>query len=1407
MRHQLVQWVFLPAGMTDDGFLAVSGYLAPRLRSDEGGTLADFPDFVDWPATVATSQTELLAQRDDGATTAPLAGRGVLGGDSDLWRALFPPETPVRPFVFDDYADRPLVTFPFGRVLDHLRNRWAGLARDAGDDLPFSTANAVPIGPPLDHEEVNGSSLADVFRDVRDSRRTGVFEGAGTDREVSARTDGELREAARRAARLRAEHHSTLQPLIRPFAGGAGARGAFYELAMFHRRPTRDRTPLPTEAAAARAELESGAEFHQLLTSLSYHPTLLRALGLAFDVVLHPEFLPTVTLGSPPSRVRWHVRRPSAFPVRSDPAASPWTLDVTPYTRCRLTSDVGGAAFTAAERTAVREHVQGMVHLDPARYRLAGVDVDGLALKALGMASTLDVQERQPQRPVEEAGRAGVPTLRSSGLVVALTGRADSLHEDFYEARRADDALAGDPTAPRDLTAGQLVRGYRVDVFDGHRQQWFSLHERLGAYTPLRAPDLGFETEDEGFLEVSLTGELDRPEAPADPDGALYAHEAIVTWDGWSLSAPRPGEPVQQEPAPPPASADLGALQLDVSVRATPRSLPRLRFLVDYRVRLRAVDLSGRSLTRARADTTTQLLDHEPGYRVSLPERAFTYRRGEPVPPPELVARAPFSPGEGLERLVIRSGAGLSAAQYAAASQDARDETLRFRGYCDRHVAAAKASLQLVEAHGLFDPAVDAVHAQPDDPAAAVDSYYRVAARENGTFRDVPGARPVAHGDEEQPYVVVDADEVPLPYLPDPLSAGVLVRHQVRSVGGEERLEAEFPPQTDWHDPRPLRLRLVEGGPGVGYDADERLLTVALPAGRTGRLRLSSLFRDDPDVFAVVGWCRETLPPAQADDVARRVAAGEHWMTAPWRTLHLVHAVQQPLEAPSLFLDDTGDGAFHRDRGGTAARLAGTVHLDGASTAHLDLLADWVDVVDDPALGRLGLGDTGRPVGLERPFHTAVMRIGVPEPYATPWGPEVDPLLRATGTDGGQEWYELAFATQDGEQRSPQDVRDDLLERSTDPSLTPQDRSRLTVAASQLDGLRPHELGDTRYRRISYRMVAATRFREYLDPGLPVEATSLTGDTVTVDVLSSAPPVAPVVLDVVPTSRWERSGSATDGRYESRRLGAGLRIWLARPWFSSGAGELLGVVCGRGGPMNPSGELYRQVSVMSQDPARASQPPAPLRTRSLLRTPVAEVHDLRLWPGGPAADLVGYEPRYDPGRDAWYCDIVLDTGEAYLPFVRLGLVRYQPRSVDGCVVSPVVATTLAQPLPDRTVVVVRRTDGLHVSLRGPAGVGAGGANTVGVTVETHDDRVHDPVLGWTPVAGETSLAPGPSAGHSASWAGTVDLPEAVTGLRLVVREYEHHLTDDRSGPAPVLVGGRRLVHADVIPLDAVVSTV
>ena len=64
---------------------------------------------------------------------------------------------------------------------------------------------------------------------------------------------------------------------------------------------------------------------------------------------------------------------------------------------------------------------------------------------------------------------------------------------------------------------------------------------------------------------------------------------------------------------------------------------------------------------------------------------------------------------------------------------------------------------------------------------------------------------------------------------------------------------------------------------------------------------------------------------------------------------------------------------------------------------------------------------------------------------------------------------------------------------------------------------------------------------------------------------------------------------------------------------------------------------------------------------------------------------VGHQVSYDDahGRRLWYCDIQMDMGEAYFPFVRLALARYQPQSLPNAHLSRVVLADFMQLAPDR----------------------------------------------------------------------------------------------------------------------------
>jgi hypothetical protein len=62
--------------------------------------------------------------------------------------------------------------------------------------------------------------------------------------------------------------------------------------------------------------------------------------------------------------------------------------------------------------------------------------------------------------------------------------------------------------------------------------------------------------------------------------------------------------------------------------------------------------------------------------------------------------------------------------------------------------------------------------------------------------------------------------------------------------------------------------------------------------------------------------------------------------------------------------------------------------------------------------------------------------------------------------------------------------------------------------------------------------------------------------------------------------------------------------------------------------------------------------------------------------------LLTFAPRFDPEEETWYADIRIDPCSAVTPFVRLGLVRYQPHAAPHLQVSEPV-TQWIRILPDR----------------------------------------------------------------------------------------------------------------------------
>ncbi len=596
-------------------------------------------------------------------------------------------------------------------------------------------------------------------------------------------------------------------------------------------------------------------------------------------------------------------------------------------------------------------------------------------------------------------------------------------------------------------------------------------------------------------------------------------------------------------------------------------------------------------------------------------------------------------------------------------------------------------------------------------------------------------------------YVVHEAEDALVPYLPDPMVRGLSMvfpdagrDRPLRPPISIEGTTADYLAPERWPEVAPYRIVFEPGRP-LGADLDGRTINVSLPPADMLRVRLSSsLQRDKVDQF---GFWRGLPEEIRNDPVLREAAAdGWLWALTPSEELVFVHAVPKPLAAARFLTLGP-----RRGDADTGATLWAALDVHGPSTERIEVEATWAQQEDD---------------------------------VAQPGPDDVDPPERhAVACTVPIEAFEDIALLGD---------KDELLKGGPIGDIRKH--------------LARHEFGDTRHRVVDYRCRATTRFREYFHPALLAspDDRSVVGPVKRVSIPSSARPAKPVVRQVLPMFRWEEETEPEQPFGLRRRRRAGVRIYLDRPWYSSGDGELLGVVVGELGDTPPAGESASQ---WGADPVwHGGGPPRraisveldqlfAILGRELPARPVRPVAQLPLvdLPRAPVAGVLGYRPEYDPARRLWFADIAIDPGDAIWPFVRLVVARYQPESDPGKHLSPVVRCDYVQIPLERTATLTRPDDGLaRVVLSGPVGyrgaadalanvdtTTAGGLQAIRAIVGANrrvEARLQRRIaaiatdLGWETVA-EVPLAiegfDTPSL--TAAWVGQLELPEVVAARR------------------------------------------
>jgi hypothetical protein len=303
---------------------------------------------------------------------------------------------------------------------------------------------------------------------------------------------------------------------------------------------------------------------------------------------------------------------------------------------------------------------------------------------------------------------------------------------------------------------------------------------------------------------------------------------------------------------------------------------------------------------------------------------------------------------------------------------------------------------------------------------------------------------------------------------------------------------------------------------------------------------------------------------------------------------------------------------------------------------------------------------------------------------------------------------------------------------------------------------------------------------------------------------STARPPAPDVRYLIPAWNWVAQPSSSAP--SSSRVGNVLRVYLGRPWFQSGIGELLGVVVANppSGDLLPSG-LQPFVSGFGSDPVFVTgSVGAPRVTDFGLATHMGKALLLEEQTGlVPWVDVAGHEVAWDEDRQLWFADISIGAGQSYFPFVKLALVRYQPASLPGIQLSRVVQADFIQLTPDRSMGLTYPSDTeVNVEVLGPGYLGTadtGTPDTMRAYLQLKTVETSDPDLQWITDPAQpdgTLLTVSSSSTTNTVWRGTVTLPKArgTVPYRILVAEFEEH-TVVRSGNL-----GSKVTYLDAIEI-------
>lgn len=1236
MPTQRIVWTALPNGSAGAGTLALSVYLAPQLSG--GATLALFPDFTDWPTTLAKLRFAVTVAGVRVEVTPKLTV------DNALWKAFFPSTMTIKSFTpptLEQLKNVKFTSYPLLSVAAHLTDlHEALLSPVVGIGGQYTLPDADQVAKKL--FEYSPPSMATKLP-------TGY---QALTNELGARDSGTARAALnkQRAALPKNAPRSQRRALD------------MTEVRLFSTRSRKAPQTRITDSFA-RVEFEKPLEVHDVLTLLNEYPALLNKLGLTLDLVV--PF--TGTIGSNASV--------SVAPLWPAGASTVTRQDVSPQTQLQMGAFYARSNDGSIDKGFLKvgdEHLFGTTQLDTdagAAQLHAAADhfVQYLPMTmapkvTFGFLGNQPTAEPIPPMEVDDTPQVGLPVLRTAGLTLARAGRAEQLQGALVRA--AAHAVAIAENRPPSLYAEDIMRGWRADVrqiSNGKPGPWFSLCRRDGKYT-IRGQAEALNLTDEGFVR-SVTVEQEGHDT-------LHAHEALFQWHGWSLCVPRPGQPIPDSTSQKSALTPTWALT-DVQFTAPGKSLLPLRFGRTYQMRVRTADLAGHGPAPESTDTSSL-----------TPPEAFL--RFDPVPPPVLLLRANPLPGESTERLVIQSVDEKSVGAKPSV----------------RHVAPPRTTVELAERHGMFDAPTGGMRPETYSWLADYQGKFPDVAVPNPMDPANPIHYLLVASDTpvKTPYL---ADPLAQAGAVSGLPSGVgteIISFAEPGKGWPERrsfrLQLEEGPKGSVlkdgvltvHLPKAETLKLtLSSVPTEGKRLDELAQWVSLkgnPRGQNALVLYGTAMHGGN--WQLTPWRELTLvhavqkpllsPDFKSCSGGRRPLGGTATELSRFRfacdgkSTEQVEVVASWEEVTDLgVVPQPGGRPAPAGRASTSGRLATPSSMSGFLVSLRFKNGKipekgWTPLRDPDGYQRTQYDPTGKEVlrGTPTPGDGIVKK---------------GPVLTLPDTKYRRVTLTPVATTRFREYFAPNITKD------------PKNITRLGAPAviDVLNSARPDSpevvsvVPIFKWERSKDKSSRLAGLRVYLKRGW---FSSGDGEQLALVLAPSA--VAANQADTYASyiTQWGSDPIWAD----EAKLSRFVRLNDLRPARKVGFAR------------TAPGKTNLALSEAPQPfLVQANQPiPGDRMEEADFKTTGLTLAESPL-----LVDIKAYDVDFDVEKDLWFADIPL-ASRAYTPFIRLALARYQPRSMDNAHLSQVVITDFAQILPERTVSLTRGGPRIAISITGPA---------------------------------------------------------------------------------------------------------